>query len=88
VVDEHTGGITLILVSESADRPSAQELEVSDSGGRLLWRQEGLVRNPSGDYTVSLPPEVAAAELLRAELLTRVGGRRVVVERYEIRVRR
>jgi len=66
-----TEKLVLLLQAPSAEEYPAYELEVVDASGKVLFLGEGLLRQPEGDFTVSL-----RTDDLPRELTLRIVGRR------------
>ncbi len=81
--------VTLILNSQNPDVYRGYSLEMLDARNAVRWSAGGLARNPSSDYTISLPAEfLAPGASYTINIYGEGKGRRVKVESYRIRVRR
>jgi hypothetical protein len=80
--------ITLILNSQSQTMSSAASLEITNAQGATVWRADGLVRHPTGDYTINLPAEFLPPGSYTLNLYDRGKGRRASSARFALRIRR
>jgi hypothetical protein len=80
--------VTLILNSQSAAPAGSYSLEVLNAQQRVVWSKSGLVRHPTGDYTIQVPAESLPPGSYTFKVYGQAGGRRAPVESYQIRVSR
>ncbi|HXO22071.1 MAG TPA: zf-HC2 domain-containing protein [Thermoanaerobaculia bacterium] len=78
---------TLILhAAESADR-GQRDVEIADADGVLVAHAAGLVRDPDGDYTITLDRQVLHPGEYTVQLFGTESGKRVPRESYAVTVR-
>lgn len=82
-----TTSLTLILQAPSEARFARHAIELATSAGKVVWRARGLVRNPTGDYTVHVPASFLAPGTYRITVFGERNGSRTRTESYTIRVR-
>lgn len=85
VVPNAAQAVTLILNSQSPARFPSFEIEIADERNVPVWSAKGLQRNPTGDYTLSLPAGFLAPGGYTISIYG--GAGRSLVESYSIRVR-
>lgn len=79
---------TLFLRPRRGDGEKASEIEIADAQGKGVWKAEGLRLNPeSRDYTITLPKGFLKPGAYTIRLYRTEGGKREVVDTFEIRVR-
>jgi anti-sigma factor RsiW len=81
---------TLLLAAqaEATGERGEREAEISDAGGRIVWKGGGLRANPQGpDYSLTLPKGWLPPGSYTIRLYRRDGGQRVPAESYAIRIK-
>lgn len=76
-----TEKLVLLLQAPSAEEYPAYDLELVDASGEVLFLGEGLLRQPEGDFTVSLRTDDLPRELT-LRILGRRGDERREIARY------
>jgi hypothetical protein len=80
--------VALILNSQSQESYRSYAIEMLDAQKNVKWNGVGLARNPSNDYTISLPADfLAPGASYTINVYGEGRGRRVRVESYRIRVK-
>lgn len=79
--------VTLILNSQSTITARSYQLEIRDTRNRVVTTAQGLVRQATGDYTVSLAAESLPSGSYTFNVYTQVAGQRTKIESYRVRVR-
>ncbi|HEX7183897.1 MAG TPA: zf-HC2 domain-containing protein [Thermoanaerobaculia bacterium] len=78
----------LILHPKRGDGEKAREIEIADPQGKVVWKAEGLRLNAeTRDYTITLPQGFLKPGAYTIRLYGTEGGKRAVVDTFEIRVR-
>lgn len=78
----------LILHPGRGAGEKAREIEIADPQGKVVWRAEGLRLNAdTRDYTITLPKGFLKPGAYTIRLYGTEGGRREVVDTFEIRVK-
>jgi Putative zinc-finger len=81
------GSAATLLLAAQAEATGEREAEISDAGGRVVWKGGGLRANPQGpDYSLTLPKGWLPPGSYTIRLYRRDGGRRVAAESYAIRI--
>lgn len=78
--------ITLILNSQSAVESKSYSLEILDARRGAVLSQQGLVRHSTGDYTINISTELLPPGIYTFNVYGQVGGKRVKIESYRVRV--
>src|SRR5262249_48067271 len=78
--------VTLILHSASPAVYPTYRLEIVDARDRAVWQGEGLVRQPTGEYTISLPTELLPAGRYAFHVYAPGRDQRPRVESYGVRI--
>jgi anti-sigma factor RsiW len=78
--------ITLILNSQNSRQGSF--LEILDAQNRIVWSAEGLRRNATDDYTLTLPAEILSPGEYAINVFEKKGSRREKVESWKVQVTR
>jgi len=78
--------ITLLLHSSSRKAYPTYRLEIVDAKESVIWQGEGLVRQTTGEYVISLPSELLPPGSYSLHLYAPNHGQRIPVERYRIRM--
>jgi hypothetical protein len=79
--------VTLILNSESEASYSSYSIEIVKAR-EVIWSAEGLRRDPSNDYTISLPAHFFTPGNYTLNVYGKDKGRSIKAESYQIRLRR
>jgi hypothetical protein len=79
--------VTLILAAQNATAYRSYSIEVVNARKAIVWNAAGLVRNPTGDYTIHLPTTLMPPGSYTIHLYAETKGRRLRVESYQIRFR-
>jgi hypothetical protein len=87
VVPNATQAVTLILNSQSTTSHPSFEIEIVNERNAAVWNAKGLQRNPTGDYTLSLPAGFLAPGGYTISVYGGTGTERSLVESYSIRVK-
>jgi hypothetical protein len=78
--------LTLILnVNDNRSYPN-YAMEVIDEHGKVVWRGQGLRKNESNTFTIVWPSRLFRAGRYRIKLYGLPGGKRELVEDYQVRV--
>src|SRR6185369_7367953 len=77
---------TLLLAADTA-AAGDREAEISDAGGKIVWKGSGLRATPQGDYSLLLPKGWLPAGDYTIHLYRQAGGQRQAAESYAIRVK-
>jgi predicted anti-sigma-YlaC factor YlaD len=78
--------VTLILNSQNASSHRSYSAEIASAENQIVWREQGLLRQPAGDYTISIPAGFLNAGSYTINIYGETPGRRTKVETYRIRV--
>jgi len=78
--------VTLVLVAGEGASCDRCDVELIDAGGGALWSGTGLVRQPSSDYTFTLPAGILPEGEAVIRLLLPGREPRAEVERYRLNV--
>jgi len=78
--------VTLILNSQTASESKSYSLEILDERHNAVWKQQGLVRHSTGDYTINIPADLLAPGDYTFNVYGHAGGKNVKVETYRIRL--
>jgi hypothetical protein len=79
--------VTLMLHSQAPSSLPSYSVEIANSR-RVVWRAQGLRRNPTNDYTISVPANYLQLGRHTINIYGTGEGRRTKVESYEIEVKR
>ena len=80
--------VTLILNSQSSNVYSNYSIEILNPRHRVIWRGQGLMRQPTNDYTIIVPTSLLPPGSYGIDVYAQDEGKRVKVESYNIRIRR
>jgi hypothetical protein len=78
--------VTLILNSQNSRQGSF--IEILDAKNRIVWSAEGLRRNATGDYTLTLPAEILSPGEYALSVIEKKGSSREKVESWKVQVTR
>jgi anti-sigma factor RsiW len=81
-----TSTATLLLAADTT-AAGDRDAEISDAGGRIVWKGSGLRATPQGDYGLLLPKGWLPAGDYTIRLYRQAGGQRVAAESYAIRIK-
>ena len=87
MLSDRASRLVLILVSEVDPGPVPLAIEATGTDGTVFWSGEGLVRDPRGEYTVSLtvPKDI---EILNLSVFALDGNERREIDSYRLRIER
>jgi len=81
-----TSTATLLLAADTT-ATGDRDVEISDTGGKIVWKGSGLRATPQGDYSLLLPKGWLPAGDYTIHLYRQAGGQRTAAESYAIRVK-
>jgi hypothetical protein len=80
--------VVLILNAQSQESYRGYGIEILDAQKNVKWNDSGMTRNPSNDYTITLPVDfLTPGASYTINVYGENRGRRVKVESYRIRVK-
>ncbi|HEY5838342.1 MAG TPA: zf-HC2 domain-containing protein [Pyrinomonadaceae bacterium] len=88
VIPGNAKALTLMLHSQAVSDSPSYYIEIVDAHGRVVWKSRGLVRQPTNDYTISIPADYLSPGSYTISIYGTAAGKRVKVEGYEVGVKR
>jgi hypothetical protein len=83
-IPRHASAVTLLLNSSNASTAKVYAVELRDSGGRIVWRDNNARRYESSDFTVHLPAQMLRAGNYVINIYALEKGQKVKIETYRI----
>lgn len=80
--------VTLMLHSQASSESTSYRIEILNARGKAVWKANGLLRNPTNDFTISVAAESLTPGRYTINIYGKSAGRLVKVESYEINVKR
>ncbi|HEY2738601.1 MAG TPA: zf-HC2 domain-containing protein [Thermoanaerobaculia bacterium] len=81
------GSTATLLLAADTTATGDRDVEISDAGGKTVWKGNGLRATPQGDYSLLLPKGWLPAGDYTIHLYRQTGGQRAAAESYAIRVK-
>ena len=81
------GSTATLLLAADTTATGDRDVEISDAGGKTVWKGSGLRATAQGDYSLLLPKGWLPAADYTIHLYRQAGGQRVPAESYAIRVK-
>jgi hypothetical protein len=76
----------LILSPKGAPDDAGYRVEIRDAGGRSVWSEDGLEKNPHGSFTLILPRGFLRPGEYRLRLYGLEAGREQLIEEFPLRI--
>jgi hypothetical protein len=83
-VPRQATAVTLLLNARSPFTASRYALELLDSGGRVVWRNNNVRGSSAGDLAVHLPAQMLRTGAYTINIYALAGGQRARIETYQI----
>jgi predicted anti-sigma-YlaC factor YlaD len=81
------GSAATLLLAADTTAVGDRDAEISEAGGKIVWKGSGLRATPQGDYSLLLPKGWLPAGDYTIRLYRQAGGQKVAAESYAIRVK-
>lgn len=85
-IPAEASSVTLILNSPRRSAYPSYAIELRDPDGNPVWNGEGLVRNPTGDYTISMSAAFLKTGVYTAVVFGIEDGKRLKTDSYRIEI--
>lgn len=88
VIPRNVSAVTLMLHSQASSESPSYSIEIVNVRGKVIWRAQGLMRNATNDYTISVGAESLAPGRYTINIYGKGPGGLIKVESYDISVKR
>lgn len=85
-IPKNTRSLTLILNSQAISENKNLSMEVVDSKKQVIWTQEGLIRQKTGDYTLNVPASLLPTGTYTLNVYISTGNKKRKIETYRIKL--
>lgn len=87
-ITRNVRAVTLMLHSQASAEAPSYSIEIVNARGRAVWKAQGLMRNATNDYTISVAAESLTPGRYTINIYGKGAGGLSKIESYEINVKR
>jgi flagellar biosynthesis GTPase FlhF len=88
VIPRNAQSVTMILNSQSSSGASRYAIELADSSGRIVWRNNNMRRYSSNDFTINIAAQMIRTGNYIINIFSLDKGQKTKIETYQIAFRK